>query len=446
MLAQQIEKYLKSRGAAGPWRIVGTHRCDFEGAAVIPALAEERSLFATLKSLAQNPQDFLDRFLVLVVVNNRTDAHPEDKADNQRTLSRFQQKDKTLERLQIGWVDACSPELELPAKKGGVGMARKIGFDLALARLDRAARPLLVSLDADTLVRPDYLPALLEHFHSAKEGGAVIPFCHQPGRTPEQDRAVQRYELYLRAYVLGLSLAGSPYAFHTVGSALACRAEAYLRIGGMNCRLAGEDFYFLQNLAKTAGVAQVRGTVVYPSPRSSSRVPFGTGQAVSRQLCGDKEAVSFYPSACFYILAQWLALVKNSLRETDGTILASAKEIAENLAHYLEISNFPVVWNKLKRNCRNHRALLGAFHEWFDGLRTRKLIQLLCRESFPRDRLEETLPDLLKWAGLPQVSDITEQLALLRKQQNGEPFLAFTSQKSWGRDERETGRSQARRI
>jgi hypothetical protein len=54
----------------------------------------------------------------------------------------------------------------------------------------------------------------------------VIPFCHQQGDTPEEDQAIRRYELFLRAYVLGLARAGSPCAFHTVGSAMACTAEA----------------------------------------------------------------------------------------------------------------------------------------------------------------------------------------------------------------------------
>jgi len=47
-----------------------------------------------------------------------------------------------------------------------------------------------------------------------------------------------------------LQQAGSPYAYHTIGSAFACRAEAYIAAGGMNRRHAAEDFYFLQQLAK----------------------------------------------------------------------------------------------------------------------------------------------------------------------------------------------------
>ncbi len=293
MIPAHIAKYLETRGLDGPWNIIGIEREDFTGAVVIPALAESESLFTTLQCLAQNPPDVLSDFLILVVINHRGDAPLSDKLDNEVTLRRLAAGDSFLRGLQFAWVDAASNGHELPAK-GGVGLARKIGFDLALTRLHyRQADPLLISLDADTLVRQDYLSSLRLHFQGAKVPGAVIPFCHQPGPIPEQDRAIRRYELFLRAYVLGLSRAGSPYAFHTVGSAMACRAGFYARMGGMNVRNAGEDFYFLQHLAKTGGIAQVKGTVVYPSARASKRVPFGTGRSVSRLLGKEEAAVLF---------------------------------------------------------------------------------------------------------------------------------------------------------
>jgi len=39
----------------------------------------------------------------------------------------------------------------------------------------------------------------------------------------------------------------------------------------MNRRRAGEDFCFLQSLAKTSGVEQVKGAFIHPSSRSSTR-------------------------------------------------------------------------------------------------------------------------------------------------------------------------------
>ena len=415
MIPPAVSRYLDSKGIRGPWRIAGTERRDFRGAVVIPALAERDSLLGTLDSLAKNPVELLSRFLILVVVNHRPDANQADKIDNKETLVLLSKKEKTSGPLQIGWIDAASIGQELPVKGGGVGLARKIGFDLSLPRLSfKNTPPLLVSLDADTLVRPDYLPAIQKHFQEAQEGGAVIPFCHQRGKTPEQEAAIQRYELFLRSYVLGLERAGSPYAFHTVGSTMACRADAYARMGGMNHREAGEDFYFLQHLSKTAGVRKLKGTTVYPSPRVSHRVPFGTGPSISRLLAEESGAVLFYHPECFQILKAWLALVSENL-ESEGTdIFLKGERISEDLGSYLTKIKFPLTWEKLKKNFRAPALLLKGFHHWFDGLKTLKLIHHLSAGPYPRTGPEFVIPEFLRWAGWEPLKGIENQLALLR--------------------------------
>jgi len=394
---------------------------------VIPALAESKRLFATLTSLAANSPEILARFLVLVVVNHREDAPAADKDDNYRTLARLATAASALPSLRLAWIDAASPGLELPNKGGGVGLARKVGLDLALTRLDHGTSPsLLVCLDADTLVEPSYLPALVRHFRETTAGGAAIPFRHQPGASHEEQGAIDRYELFLRHYVLGLRLARSPYAFHTVGSAMACTTAAYARSGGMNTRTAGEDFYFLQHLSRTAGIAPVQGTVVYPSPRPSHRVPFGTGRSVSRWLGGDDGAITFYRPDCFRILGRWLELVQTGLDTPAGELMAGAREISPHLAEYLEDVRFADTWQGLRRNHLVPQRLLAAFHGWFDGLRTIKLIHHLSAQEFLRCGPEEALPGLLRLAGEEPVAGVGAQLALLRMMEEGDGGKALS--------------------
>jgi hypothetical protein len=417
-----LGKYIQTRFATGPWRIEGSAEANFSGAVVIPALAEYENLFATLDSLAANPPELLARFLVLVVVNHRTDASFADRENNYRTLARLADGLPDLAHLETAWVDAASPGLEMPAKGGGVGLARKIGLDLALTRLNRSAdRQVLICLDADTLVEPSYLPALVRHFRESAAGGAAIPFRHQHGRSPEEQRAIDCYELFLRHYVLGLKLAGSPYAFHTVGSAMACTADAYVKTGGMNTRAAGEDFYFLQHLLRTGGVAQVKGTVVHPSPRPSHRVPFGTGRSISRRLAGDDEAITFYRPDCFRILGSWLALMLQSLERDSAEILCKAAEVSIHLAGYLEEVRFPAAWSGLRRNHRTPERLHRGFHDWFDGLKTMKLIHHLSAREFPRCGPEEAIPELLKMSGAGPAKGPDAQLELLREMEADSP-------------------------
>jgi len=179
----RLEKYLTRRAFSSPWTINGLGNSDLSGAVVIPALAESSNLAATLESLAQNPEDLLKRFLVVVVVNHREDAALEDKADNLATLSMLPELADRLP-MNLGWIDAASPGLELTVRDGGVGMARKLGFDLALPRLAwHGSEPILVALDGDTLVEPNYLASIIEHFEHSQCGGAVIPFHHRQAWT-----------------------------------------------------------------------------------------------------------------------------------------------------------------------------------------------------------------------------------------------------------------------
>jgi hypothetical protein len=418
-----VQKYLVSRGSPGIWKILGTSKATFDGAIVIPSLAESKLLFSTLHSLAQNPTAILSRFLVLVVVNHRQDAPESDKWDNLRTLERLAAAHPSLENLHLGWVDAASPGRELPPKIGGVGLARKIGFDLALARLDCRNGPgILISLDADTLCRPDYLPAITRHFRNSRVSGAVISFCHQDGATPAGDRAIRRYELFLRTYVLGLDRAGSPYAFHTIGSAMSCSAEAYAKAGGMKVREAGEDFYFLEHLAKGGGISKVKGTVVYPSARPSHRVPFGTGRSMSRLLADEEGAVLFYQARCFQVLGEWLGLVHQSLDSDADSIQKEAEKISSHLVDYLTKIKFNTYWTKLRKNFTSGPVLGKGFHDWFDGLKTMKLIHHLSAGPFPRQEPGQAVPGLFRWAALEPVEGLDGQLSLLRERQIGEAY------------------------
>lgn len=412
-----LHKYLQRRGITSPWTVFGEQGSGFSGAVVIPSLAESSNLAATLASLAQNPPDNLSRFLVLVVVNHRMDACEADKEDNLATLEMLPALADILP-LNLAWVDAASVGMELPERSGGVGLARKIGFDLVLPHLNwQGFDPLLVALDADTLVDPLYLPVLESHFSSSRSGGAVIPFRHQDAPEPVGQQIINLYELFLRSYIHGLEYAGSPYAFHSVGSAMACTGGAYLRSGGMNTRNAGEDFYFLQQLKKTSGIDKVAGTTVYPSSRSSHRVPFGTGRSVSKALSGDAQSITFYHPECFHTLRNWLVLAGGSVERGSDQLLAGAADISSDLSDFLCIEGFPFDWERISRDKKSPAQLGRAFHEWFDGLKTMKLIHYLSAASLPRCTNDESIPVLLQMSGIDPVNGIREQLELLRRLQ-----------------------------
>jgi hypothetical protein len=416
-LPSNIRAYLNKRTESGPWKTNRTRSRRFDGAIVIPSLAEAANLPQTLESLSRNPGDLLERFAILIVVNQRADAPEEDTADNRMTLENLPLWQQQFGLNNLFWVDAASTGNELPPKQG-VGLARKIGLDLALPLLDyRASDPLLICLDADTLVQPDYLPAITRHFASSSAGGASISYRHRPASDPAGQSAIDRYELFLRVYVLGLEVAGSPYAFHTVGSAMACRASAYVGSGGMNRRLAGEDFYFLQQVHKTSGVATLSGTVVHPSPRSSHRVPFGTGRSVGDMLVDGEQRLLFYQPVVFSIVEKWLGCVADNLEAQAAPVLAAAAGIDPVLGIFLEEIGFSGAWENLQKNNRGPERLLAAFHSWFDAFRTMRIIHELSDRAYPRISPELAVAPLLVRAGLASPNSVSGQLELLRKLQ-----------------------------
>ncbi len=419
MTPAAVNKYLRRRAVTGPWALRGNHGRLFDGVVVIPALAEEHSLPETLNSLGANPARWREKFLVVVVVNNRCDAPQGWREQNRRTLALLDEVGNAGFGLNLAWIDASSTGLELPAGEG-VGLARKIGFDLALERLDWRGDPLCASLDADTLTDGHYFEALITHFSRGTSAGAVVPFRHRPGATPELDEAITRYELYLRHYVLGLELARSPYAYHTIGSALACRAEAYVAAGGMNRRLAGEDFYFLQQLAKIGGVEQVGGTMVYPAARLSSRTPFGTGPALLRLQEGDLEGMRFSTRESFQLLGAFLRAVEQAVQEDVVEITGWLAPFSPVPADFLGECGLDRFWGKLYRQHRCPDARLRAFHQWFDALRTRRMISHICDHHGWWGTAETIIPPLLTNLGLPSSGNPDNYLNMLRKYQKSE--------------------------
>jgi hypothetical protein len=199
---------------------------------------------------------------------------------------------------------------------------------------------------------------------------------------------------------------------------MACTASAYIRMGGMNRRPAAEDFYFLQQLHRTTGVEQLQGTLVHPSPRPSHRVPFGTGRSITSALLENAGAIMFYRPECFRILDDWLKIATGSPDREAVAMLTEASAVSPHLAGYLESAGFTGVWEGLRKNHSKKEALCSAFHGWFDGLKTMKLIHHLSAAAFPRCEPEEALPPLLEWAGLERAMGVAGQLALLRRVQN----------------------------
>ena len=440
--ASLLNDYLNRYGVGLPWKLQAGNLENIEQIVVIPAYAEKDLIFATLASIAANGNASLEKSLILCVINNKATASVDDKDNNTQTLAllnaliskepfrKFNLADDLHASLQmiadmplrLGCMDASSPGLEISSRVGGVGMARKIGMDMALRLLTNSDGPrLILSLDADTLVQPDYLSAVRNVFFAGKSQTGIIAYEHQMPLDKIGQAAICCYEIFLRYWVLGLQYAQSPYAFHSIGSTMVTTADHYLTVRGMNRREAGEDFYFLNKLAKTGPIRRIRETVVYPSARISRRVPFGTGAAVHKIVSGAGSEYRLYDPRVFLILKEWIALMRQSFNRTADQILIMAKDINPGLGLFLVSRGFLSVWPKIRDNVKDQKTYDRQFHNWFDGFETLKLVNYLSKEFYPRIGQYSALKVILEMldrkypGGLPDetFSNLEDQLNIL---------------------------------
>jgi hypothetical protein len=395
-------KYLQKRGAVRPLLGQFDRNLNYHQAVVIPALAEAEHLPLTIQSLCSNtPGNILNNTLVLVVVNNRppesnttvSQIELNEQIENNATTLKWLESGSHDEPFSLAWIDASSPGNELPPW-GGVGLARKIGCDSALAYLLELNKStnlhnfIIFSLDADTLVSSDYLENAGHELRNSQCAGGTISFKHQQADSPEGQAAIDVYESFLHYYVEGLRWAGSPYAFHTIGSCLCCTADGYMRANGFPARRqAGEDFYFGIELAKTGGICEIQKTMVFPSARISRRVPFGTGKRMAEAMLNGKKDFPVYDFRVFVCLRDLLTAVSLHIDKGAEGIFAGLKHTATR--EFMENRGFPAILERFQGQYKTRDAILAAFHRWFDGFVTLKYIHWLTEKEWPRQHLND---------------------------------------------------------
>ncbi len=370
----------------------------YDYACVIPCFDECEAFLLTNKTAFHAASS-----LVIVVVNQ---APAEQANANNLALQRFiaasfprlwQSPDQTLTLYSSGadshllCVDAFSPGRQLPLKQG-VGLARKIGADIAcqLFVSGKIIKPWIFTTDADAKLPDDYFAATATTIDAA---ALIFPYQHSRPNDPEQAHAIDLYDYSLRYYAAGLHWAGSPYAFQTVGSTLAIHAEHYAKVRGFPKRSAGEDFYILNKLRKTGDVVTLPSPTISIAARASNRTPFGTGAAL-RQIMQLKDAERdyvFYHPQVFELLRMFLCALPEIWQRlhnaTAGSVnfqTAIFEPIAKkNLIQVLQTLGVETGIQHAFSHSKTLQGFLKHMHDWFDAFRTLKLLHGLRDGYYP---------------------------------------------------------------
>ena len=397
-----IAKYLKTY--AEPEAALGTRlQCHTEHVLVIPAQDESISLLEGIQPALDTVSEQGQRALCIIVVN-ATDTHDSlvqkrntelihALRDHGPTVPLHTQNETPCWHTRASGfdlvvVDRNSTGFRLPSNQG-VGLARKIGCDLALTALrDGTNRsPLIHMTDCDVRLPSDYFDVAVP----AACAALIYRFSHKSSGHSLIDDAHAKYEAFLRYYVLGLQHAGSPYAFHTIGSCIAVTPTAYAAVRGVPKRQAGEDFYLLNKLAKVGQLHTANSSPVTIQARTSLRVPFGTGQATN-EIVRNSDTYKIYDPTIFDLIKTWC----NSLEAINGTRVNAAYETVrcraesvldsvdqQRLRTALEAIGAPDAIMTAAAQSPTAAIRQKWLTDWFDAFRTLKLVHALRQTGLP---------------------------------------------------------------
>ncbi len=284
--------------------------------------------------------------------------------NNRKTLAYL----STVSHQLLHVIDRSSPGKGWKGKHYGVGQARRTLMETII----RHASPedIILSLDADTLFDPGYPQSIMDCFQRYPHAVALSnPYEHRLTGNDTLDRAMLRYEIYMRYYAVNMWRTGSPYTFTALGSAIGVPVKAYRSVGGLTPKKSGEDFYFLQKLRKSGWICNYNPKRVYPATRYSDRVFFGTGPALIKGSRGDWESYPVYSHMLF-----------DRVKATIDMFPALYTKKRETPMCPFFHSQFGEsdIFAPLRQNAATREKFIRAAHQKVDGLR---ILQFLKNRS-----------------------------------------------------------------
>ena len=391
---------------------------DLQMTVVIPCY-NESGIENTIESLA-SCKPTKKETEVIIVINSSVDSPPEVLEQNDKTevLLRKSLDKYTQHKLKFHLIH----KKNLPAKHAGAGLARKIGMDEAVRRYNSINNPdgIIISFDADSLCKPNFLTSIEDYYsNNNKAIGSTVYFEHPITGTefsPEIYSAITQYELYLRYYNQSLRYAGYPYAFHTIGSCFNVKVSAYTAQGGMNRKQAGEDFYFLQKIIPNGKFGEINTTCVYPSPRPSDRVPFGTGPMI-KKLVSEKKTLQTYALQSFMDLKQLFSETDKFYKADKCTIDKLIDGHAEALKLFLIDIQFNDNINEINANSSTLSNFTKRFFKWFNAFKILKYQNFTQSNFYKDENIELVATQLLEEINVKTKQNISsnELLTVYRK-------------------------------
>jgi hypothetical protein len=387
-------------------------------ALIIPVF-NEPNLPETLLSLANadQPEDPVEIILVINSSENTPASILEQNRKTKKEVEELTSKPEFPIKTHIIHKEDLSPDVM------GAGYARKTGMDEAIHRFESIKRNngILISLDADTKCDKNYFTTIEKTVNQNRKLNAGIIFFKHPieGNEFSQDvyKAVTQYELFLRYYKQALHYCGFPFTFHTIGSAFFVKALAYVKQGGMSQRKAGEDFYFLNKLFQLGNIQEITETHVYPSPRPSDRVLFGTGPEIIKFTEQSEQDYLTYHPEFFSGLKQFFSMIDRFYNNSDYSITNTIQKLPLFIQTFLMKNKGEENIQRILNNCKSPAIFRKHFFLWFNGLKIIRLIHEAHETTFNKIPLFDASKIMLEYRGFnnTQIDNYKELLKYYRQ-------------------------------
>ncbi len=358
------QKYIQKHSTYDQYAVPSSF--DYGMVVVIPCY-DEPNVIATLNSLkkclpTQQP------ICVLIVVNSSETTDDSVVQHNRKTYNELIDFAKEQSQPMLSFHALLCENL--PRKHAGVGLARKIGMEWAVRGFMQSGNSngVIVSLDADCTVSENYLSSIENQFVINSPNCCVLNFRHRiSDNSTSMKQAIDQYEQYIWYYRNALKAIGFPYYYHTIGSAFAVSADAYIRVGGIGRQQAGEDFYFLQKVFQLEKTVELLETFVYPEARLSDRIPFGTGPALEKIITSSDGILRVYSLESFKVLKSFLDLRLQFFKQSDDEVQSLIKGLHVSIQQFLSEFNFLSAITDCNKNSSTVSAYQKRFFHHFNA-------------------------------------------------------------------------------
>jgi glycosyltransferase involved in cell wall biosynthesis len=351
---------------------------------VIPACNEGRDIQKTLQSLSEqkneNGEDVdPDEFEVLITVNQK---EPSDDDRTPQAIDKFKQiKKSNLRTLEaIEEFKKNNPALNIHAilkeftgEQGGVGWARKLGSDLALARSfnrnqESEREPMYIAgTDADTIVGEHYISEIIKaankHGDAAYGGGVIFDENWEKALGKDASDKLRVFMEDMRGFLLKALNGGLQ------GANFAIREDIYARMGGSSTKVHSED---AENDERLRGLKK-NVTFLNSNHITSSRRMIGEFEKYITGMRGQK--------------IDWEARNKSygKSEPTGEKVDFTESELDEVIAYHKLHRSDLIIDNITSENVNNPEMvqLIGKkYHSDFKNLKTEEFKVLLDDKSF----------------------------------------------------------------